>query len=297
MHGWRNIGSSGDYLNDTKNAKDCFIGYNIEDCRFCSFITGKLTDTYDFTNFGEKLHSEPFFGSMQQLVGFKEYIKLLEDEKHDLEVKLNLKHEESMNFNKENSAHYEIFTSKIKEINSENSSSSLRTIVQTLDLCYPKIIFQSLEASDNIVFMLDLRNRYDRQIYFVACALFLEYRKSKDLKLFLQVYQSVFPEHIDVPKSLEALKNLFNHTPLELYMSAYRIEELIHYFEKLESPKVNPSIDIDQIFGLSTYSVFKTRKNEDEGIRLKNMFAHLLFFEKARNELHANPYGYELSPQ
>jgi len=53
IHGWRNVSSSGDYLNDTKNAKDCFIGFDIEDCRYCSFVTGKLTDSYDFTNFGE----------------------------------------------------------------------------------------------------------------------------------------------------------------------------------------------------------------------------------------------------
>ncbi|MEI7764989.1 MAG: hypothetical protein WCI93_00220 [bacterium] len=53
IHGWRNVGSSGDYLNDTKNAKQCFVGFNIEDSKFCSFVTGKMTDVYDFVNFGE----------------------------------------------------------------------------------------------------------------------------------------------------------------------------------------------------------------------------------------------------
>ncbi len=52
FHGWRNVNSSGDYLSDSKNAQDCFIGFNVEDSRFCSFATGKLTDTYDFVNFG-----------------------------------------------------------------------------------------------------------------------------------------------------------------------------------------------------------------------------------------------------
>ncbi len=53
MHGWRNTASSGDYLTDTKNAKDCFIGFDMEDSRYCTFVTGKLTDAYDFTNYGE----------------------------------------------------------------------------------------------------------------------------------------------------------------------------------------------------------------------------------------------------
>ena len=53
LHGLRAINSSGDYILNTRNARDCFIGFDIENCRFCSFVTGKLTDSYDFTNFGE----------------------------------------------------------------------------------------------------------------------------------------------------------------------------------------------------------------------------------------------------
>ncbi len=52
-HGWRNVGSSGDYLNDTKNTKNCFIGFEIEDSKFCNFVTGKLTDAYDHSTFGQ----------------------------------------------------------------------------------------------------------------------------------------------------------------------------------------------------------------------------------------------------
>lgn len=52
-HGWRNVESTGDYFNDTKNTKNCFIGFEVEDSRFCSFVTGKLTDTYDHSTFGQ----------------------------------------------------------------------------------------------------------------------------------------------------------------------------------------------------------------------------------------------------
>ncbi|MBP6884468.1 MAG: hypothetical protein KBC17_01425 [Candidatus Pacebacteria bacterium] len=53
MHGIRTVNSTGDYITDTKNARDCFIGFNIEDSRFCSFVTGKMTDAYDHNSFGE----------------------------------------------------------------------------------------------------------------------------------------------------------------------------------------------------------------------------------------------------
>lgn len=53
LHGWRNVNSTGDYISDSKNAKDCFIGFKIEDSKFCSWVTGPMTDTYDFVNFGQ----------------------------------------------------------------------------------------------------------------------------------------------------------------------------------------------------------------------------------------------------
>ena len=52
MHGFRAVDSTGDYINDTKNAKSCFVGFNIEDSKYCSFVTGKLTDAYDHNSFG-----------------------------------------------------------------------------------------------------------------------------------------------------------------------------------------------------------------------------------------------------
>ena len=52
LHGWRNVNSTGDYISDSKNAKECFIGFKIEDSKFCSWVTGPMSDTYDFINFG-----------------------------------------------------------------------------------------------------------------------------------------------------------------------------------------------------------------------------------------------------
>ncbi len=52
-HALRYVNSTGDYLNDTKNAKNCFVGFHIEDAKYCAWVTGKLTDAYDFTNFGK----------------------------------------------------------------------------------------------------------------------------------------------------------------------------------------------------------------------------------------------------
>lgn len=53
IHGVQNVQSTGDYLRNSKNAIQCYCGADIEDSKYCSFVTaGGLKDSYDFTNFG-----------------------------------------------------------------------------------------------------------------------------------------------------------------------------------------------------------------------------------------------------
>ena len=54
MHERHNSNVSGDYVYNSKNARDSFIVYGLEDSRFCAFVTqgAKTTDSYDFTHYG-----------------------------------------------------------------------------------------------------------------------------------------------------------------------------------------------------------------------------------------------------
>jgi hypothetical protein len=64
MHGRQNVNSSGDYLNNSKNANFCFISKNIEDSKYCQyilFVPGK--DCYDSTvSGGEKSYENSIAG-------------------------------------------------------------------------------------------------------------------------------------------------------------------------------------------------------------------------------------------
>lgn len=54
MHGIRNINVSGDYLYESKNARECYRGHGIEDSKYTqNILKGSVKDCYDFTNFGE----------------------------------------------------------------------------------------------------------------------------------------------------------------------------------------------------------------------------------------------------
>ncbi len=54
--GVQNVNVTGDYLERSKNAHMCFGAANLEDAKFCAFVSnGPLKTTYDFTHFGDNI--------------------------------------------------------------------------------------------------------------------------------------------------------------------------------------------------------------------------------------------------
>ncbi|MEX2028900.1 MAG: hypothetical protein WD963_00245 [Candidatus Paceibacterota bacterium] len=52
--GVQNFNTTGDYIEHSKNAKECFGVGNVEDSKFCSFVSnGPVKTTYDFTHYGD----------------------------------------------------------------------------------------------------------------------------------------------------------------------------------------------------------------------------------------------------
>lgn len=54
--GMQNLNVTGDYILHSKNAKMCFWAANVEDSKFCSFVSnGPIKTTYDFTHYGDNI--------------------------------------------------------------------------------------------------------------------------------------------------------------------------------------------------------------------------------------------------
>ncbi|MEK7608001.1 MAG: hypothetical protein AAB495_00240 [Patescibacteria group bacterium] len=54
MHGFQNVNVSGDYVYESKNARDSFQARGLEDVRFCQFIKDeRVKDAYDYTIWGD----------------------------------------------------------------------------------------------------------------------------------------------------------------------------------------------------------------------------------------------------
>jgi|SRR3989344_6563288 len=56
MHGFQNVNVSGDYLHESKNAKNSFQARGLEDSRFCQFLKdGGVKNAYDYTIWGRNV--------------------------------------------------------------------------------------------------------------------------------------------------------------------------------------------------------------------------------------------------
>jgi len=54
--GVQNLKVTGDYIEHSKNSKNCFGVANLEDSKFCSFVSnGPVKTTYDFTHYGDNI--------------------------------------------------------------------------------------------------------------------------------------------------------------------------------------------------------------------------------------------------
>ena len=54
--GVQNVKVTGDYLEHSKNSKSCFGAANLEDSKFCSFVSnGPVKTVYDFTHYGDNI--------------------------------------------------------------------------------------------------------------------------------------------------------------------------------------------------------------------------------------------------
>ena len=54
MHGKQNVAVTGDYIYESKNAKDCYRVRETEDSRFVqNVLSGPVKDCYDYSNWGE----------------------------------------------------------------------------------------------------------------------------------------------------------------------------------------------------------------------------------------------------
>jgi|GEM_PF-2587636 len=249
-----------------------------------------------------KLHTSPYFESIKQLTGYRETLKFLHVEKQDLENKLNIKTEKSRekkksiesieeaSLRKERSAKNEFFYAKMQELISDKAvSPALKGILKDLDLLDPSILYRSKNETDNVSIMLDLRNLTDRKIFFIALFLYLDHKKAtKDREEIRSIFNAIYPDSpITELKSMQDLARILNQKEADFYVSAYRTEELLHWFASRD-PKPANIVCIDTLLGMPSDIVADKKPKGAKEVDMKNIFRPFLSEDRSVSSTNLN---------
>lgn len=189
------------------------------------------------------LHDDLYFKSIQALSNFFEVQKVHYEEKINLRVRLGLFAKNQIVYSEENRKQYNIFC-KILEpsLTSGSNSDDLKIVLPDL----PVLKFKAGGYNSGIIYSFDLRIESDRRLYIIASLIYLHYvdADKKDMVLFGNLLQP----KINFPRNFEDLRLIFHVDGVELMVMAYRMEVLLHYFEKKAKPKCEPELSIDKTF-------------------------------------------------
>jgi hypothetical protein len=220
----------------------------------------------------DEIEVEPFHGhhdeKVQILASYGEHLTKLREERDDIERKLGLKTEKKANL--ENSKEYAALYEKFSNLNKATDlSATLRSmILSTL----PVFTFVS-ESEPSVEFTMDMRQPRDRKLYLIAAMLYLEKRACYDRARFRGIYDMFIPDETNLPCSAHDLMRIIGEADPVLRVSMFRLENLLHYFEKSEYPMYKPAMDLDVIFGLAKNSFFSHPKpKKDNEIEMQLVF-------------------------
>ncbi|OGT60563.1 MAG: hypothetical protein A3F14_05955 [Gammaproteobacteria bacterium RIFCSPHIGHO2_12_FULL_43_28] len=208
---------------------------------------------------------------MKYRTGFLEYLKFLFYKQDELRLKLNIPNKEkdpiSDNMRKIDSAQFEKFCNLMQPMLSKNVANAvLRTTLKGIELHRPKMVYRSSMESDNVIFTVNLRYVDDRKLFIIALSLFYDWKKLAEQLWLRDIFQLHFARPLSVPATIDELSELLQLNGIDLYVSAFRIEELIHHFEKNLNPNQRPA-----------FTRFISEKallcHNEEGTCLKNIFS------------------------
>jgi len=236
-----------------------------------------------------QLHHRFYFENIQALTCLREYQKLLLEEKKELEIKLGTFDKTKEQYSSEMSRNYAAFMQILNPLLTVSQMAPELKAVLPEQL--PVMKMESSSYASNIVFMLDLHNELDRKIYIVAALLYLTQKKSRSREVFIRLFQEFVVKDALLPANMEALGKVLKLDGYELLREAYRMEELLHHFEKHENPKATPVMNIDTIFGVDKLkSKHDSSLQSDGALSMKHIIRTSSIFsrvdDKERDGLH-----------
>lgn len=222
------------------------------------------------------LRDPEHFNDVQAITGFREYRKIIKQEQKEIKIKLGCYDEKSKHYSAEQSKKYaEFFNHLNPYIIRTNPPKFLKAVLSPQ---FPIVKFDSCGYFKKMVFMFDLLHEYDRKCFIIAACYFLKHFKSPDLAIFEQLYTSQVSTNIPLPTNIEMLGDVLELSDASLLVAAYRIEELIRYFEMICSPSRTPTLTLDAIYALPPIKPLQGKWPGREGVEMQHVITSCNIF-------------------
>lgn len=223
------------------------------------------------------LHDRDHFENIRALALLHDYIKVLNEEKKDLAVKLELNHELPL-YSKKESLQYIDFFKKLRSI----LKSSLQKSNYKQILFIKPFLKLNSDPDGKGFFFFDFHDVLDRKIYVLALRYFFSVYHPRAEHHFAKLYQSYVSEDVTLPKDYKKLSKILNLKGEQLFIHALRLEELIHYLQSQFQNQNRSLISLDQLFALKK----KNNIHDNDEIPMGHLiFSHSIFKKKAKSSL------------
>lgn len=271
-------------LTNVRNKLACIT----EEYRYlCSHYAWKVSEIYPEVNYGWRAEDA------MRIMLCGEYMRKLERERDEVECKLGMQCEHHIKPDVSNSKAYELLYQKMQQlIKMPYISYALQAVlVKTLPF-----IQLNEEGPAAYSLELDLRNVVDRRLYLIAALIYLELNHCPELPTFKEIVKAYIPEFEVMAVNFEVLVSKLGLKPIEAHVALFKLEGLLHVFEKNYYPGYKPALEIDKLYKLPSGTFFKKpcesmpasqwlMREEDWIIALKDQLAKLqLTLQRARNQ-------------
>ncbi len=183
----------------------------------------------------------------------EEYLERLRIERDDIECKLGMKCDHHFKEDVENSKMYMRFYQEIHKLNEQETAYEELTAIKVASVPFLSV---TEEGDSPFSFQLDMRRAVDRKLYLIAALIFMTYHKSYELEKIKKIAEEFVPDYVHAATHLDGFIKALGLMVVEVHPALFKLEALLHYFEKKRYPRHQPVLNVDTLFKLPGGSFF-----------------------------------------
>lgn len=221
------------------------------------------------------LHNDLWFHVFERYAGYKTSIRLLLDEKLELQLLLGLKTSLRAHPQRYESTPQLDIQQKLNEIHANFSTSAAYQAIFAAG--YPEVMITRSPHYVGMEMKFDYRQPAHLKQIVMAVALYLKDREPSSLPAWMPMYQLVFGEKAELPANLASMfEMLALHKPRKQLIAAVHVELLLNEYARRQTPASPSYVNLDEVFSATVTAKVNPDTSE---VEMKHIIGRLGLFD------------------